>query len=57
MVYEAETVGRSVENLAEKMADLTNTVNETVKDDELNYAWYTWYCRKRLWNSWRVCWQ
>jgi len=35
MAYEAETVGRSVENLAEKMADLTNTVNETVKDKDM----------------------
>jgi len=35
MTYEAETVGRSVENLAEKMADLTNTVNETVKDKDM----------------------
>jgi len=35
MAYEAENVGRSVENLAEKMADLTNTVNETVKDKDM----------------------
>jgi len=35
MAYGAETVGRSVENLAEKMADLTNTVNGTVKDKDM----------------------
>jgi len=35
MAYEAENVGRSVENLAEKMADLTTTVNETVKDKDM----------------------
>jgi len=35
MAYETETVGRSVENLAEKMADLTTTINETVKERDM----------------------